>query len=196
MKSVIKRISLLLAVLFPSLLLVFTIWYYEKEIEKQAKAKFIIVSKQKMTLDVFDSLGKSIMSVPIACGKNFGDKAVKNDMKTPEGIFRVSEIADASGWSHDFKDGKGNIKGAYGNHFIRLLTPGHQGVGIHGTHDPKSIGTRVTEGCIRLNNNDVDKLAKLVDNYTVVIISPSEEDIIKGNKTTETRNNKKTEKTR
>ncbi|MBR1487120.1 MAG: L,D-transpeptidase, partial [Synergistaceae bacterium] len=33
---------------------------------------------------------------------------------------------------------------------------------IHGTHDPNSIGTNVTEGCIRLNNADI---AELKENY-------------------------------
>lgn len=182
MKSRIKKLFISSVFLLPFCLLAFTIWHYEQEKKIQEKAKFIIISKQTMTLDVFDPLGKEIMSVPIACGKNYGDKRAKNDLKTPEGIFRVSEIADASGWSHDFNDGKGKINGTYGNYFIRLLTPGHQGIGIHGTHDPKSIGNRASEGCIRLHNQDIDKLAKLVDSYTVVIINPSEKDIIENNK--------------
>lgn len=59
-----------------------------------------------------------------------------------------------------FGDGKGEIRGAYGSHFIRLKTPGHCGIGIHGTHDPASIGTRATEGCVRLNNSDLLELVK------------------------------------
>lgn len=194
MKSIMKRLFFLLAVLLPYCLLVFTIWHYENEKKMQTKAKFIIVSKQAMTLDVFDPSGKAIMSVPIACGKNYGDKKESNDLKTPEGVFRVSEIADASGWLHDFKDGKGDIKGAYGNYFIRLVTPGHQGIGIHGTHDPQSIGMRATEGCLRLHNKDIDKLAKIVDSYTVVVINPSKMDILESNKVIDTKKNKKIEK--
>ena len=49
--------------------------------------------------------------------------------------------------------------GAYGPWFIRLKT-GWNGIGIHGTHDPGSIGTDVTEGCIRLQNKDVEELKK------------------------------------
>lgn len=81
-------------------------------------------------------------------------------MKTPEGLFSVQQIQDASAWTHDFGDGKGEIRGAYGSHFIRLKTPGHRGIGIHGTHDPASIGTRATEGCVRLNNSDLLELVK------------------------------------
>lgn len=41
-----------------------------------------------------------------------------------------------------------------------MKTPGHRGIGIHGTHDPASIGTRATEGCVRLNNSDLLELVK------------------------------------
>lgn len=99
-----------------------------------------------------------------ACGPSIplpaDDKEKPGDMKTPEGLFSVQQIQDASAWTHDFGDGKGEIRGAYGSHFIRLKTPGHCGIGIHGTHDPASIGTRATEGCVRLNNSDLLELVK------------------------------------
>lgn len=84
-------------------------------------------------------------------------------MKTPSGTFPIDEIIDASSWTHDFKDGKGEIAGAYGPWFISLDTTGLSkgqwgGIGIHGTHDPNSIGKRVSEGCIRLTNEDIQKL--------------------------------------
>ena len=56
----------------------------------------------------------------IAIGKVPGNKQAKGDNRTPEGTFTVSRIQDASTWTHDFKDGKGVIKGAYGPWFIRL----------------------------------------------------------------------------
>ena len=44
------------------------------------------------------------------------------------------------------------------------------GIGIHGTHDPASIGTRASEGCIRLENSQVEALKKLVCVGTKVVI--------------------------
>jgi lipoprotein-anchoring transpeptidase ErfK/SrfK len=35
-------------------------------------------------------------------------------------------------------------------------------VGLHGTDDPSSIGRPVTHGCIRLRNDDIERLVKLV----------------------------------
>jgi lipoprotein-anchoring transpeptidase ErfK/SrfK len=32
------------------------------------------------------------------------------------------------------------------------------GYGIHGTNDPSSIGTSASNGCIRMNNRDVEEL--------------------------------------
>ena len=79
---------------------------------------------------------------------------------TPVGTFTVDEIDDASSWPHDFGDGRGEIAGAYGPWFISLDTEAlsggaWDGIGIHGTHDPQSIGTDASEGCIRLHNEDL-----------------------------------------
>lgn len=87
-------------------------------------------------------------------------------MKTPDGTFVIDEIIDASSWTHDFKDGKGEIAGAYGPWFLSLdtynLSQGAWGgIGIHGTHDPASIGTLASEGCIRLRNQDIEALKNL-----------------------------------
>ena len=136
-------------------------------------ASKIIISKESMTLNLYDSKGGLIYSFPVAVGKVPGNKEKIGDNKTPEGEFSVQQIQDASSWKHDFGDGKGEIPGAYGNWFIRLKTPPHTGIGIHGTHDPNSIGTRASEGCIRLNNADLDKLKPLVKIGMPVIIEPS-----------------------
>ncbi|MDW8467083.1 MAG: L,D-transpeptidase [Chloroherpetonaceae bacterium] len=100
---------------------------------------------------------------PIAVGKNKGDKEAEGDMRTPEGYFYISQIQNSEKWTHDFKDGKGEIAGAYGPWFLRLHTSKERtksgkawrGIGIHGTHDESSIGTAATEGCIRLRNSDL-----------------------------------------
>lgn len=91
-------------------------------------------------------------------------------MKTPEGTFTIRSIEDSQKWGHDFKDGKGYIRGAYGPWFMRLSYG--SGIGIHGTHDPLSMGKRATEGCIRLRNEDLRKLREMVKVGTKVHILP------------------------
>lgn len=150
---------------------------YDNKVEIIANAKFVIVDKEAMRLHLFDYQGEAIKSYGISCGKNYGNKQIIGDMKTPEGIFHVIDIEDASTWEHDFKDGKGRIEGAYGPWFLRLSVPGHKGIGIHGTHKPESIGTRDTEGCIRLANQDIEDLKRRINPGMVVVVLPSYADL-------------------
>ncbi len=129
----------------------------------------IVIDKSDFTLTLYD--GAEVVKVyPIAVGKNPGDKEKVGDYRTPVGKFRIEKIHDSSAWTHDFKDGKGEIKGAYGPWFLRLYTgkdatasgKAWKGIGIHGTHAPESIGTRATEGCIRLKNEDIADLKRRV----------------------------------
>ena len=122
------------------------------------KSKYSVdVNKSTYTLTLYRD-GEIVKEYPIAIGRNPGDKQRIGDNRTPTGNFRVVSIENASGWSHDFRDGKGKIKGAYGPWFLRLDAKGWKGIGIHGTHDPDSRGTMATEGCIRLSNEDIAEL--------------------------------------
>lgn len=128
----------------------------------------IVVEKRKFVLTLYRE-GKEVLSFPVAVGRNKGNKQRVGDLRTPVGTFMVERIHDSSHWVHDFKDGKGPIKGAYGPWFIRLKT-GWSGIGIHGTHDPGSIGQRATEGCVRLRNDHLELLVKHVEPGLVVVI--------------------------
>ncbi len=139
---------------------------------------FAIIFKEEMQLCVYGSDGAEVRRYGIACGRNVGNKQEPGDCRTPVGMFRVERILDAHLWSHDFGDGNGVIKGAYGPRFVGLAT-GHNGIGIHGTHDESSIGTLASEGCIRLLNADILEFAtKFAYVGMPVIIMPSTDDII------------------
>jgi lipoprotein-anchoring transpeptidase ErfK/SrfK len=135
------------------------------------KGVSVLIEKKKYRLTVLRD-GKKIKEYNVAVGKNKGDKRRVGDMRTPEGDFTVQQIQNASSWTHDFHDGKGVIENAYGPLFIRLKTEPWKGIGIHGTHDPASIGTDVTEGCIRLNNDDLLEFRKLIAVGAKVVIDP------------------------
>lgn len=133
---------------------------------------FIVIDKQAFKLTLVDEAGQPIKEYGISCAINFGPKKVRGDHKTPEGTFKINELLNAKGLSHDFKDGKGPVKDAYGPWFLRLDVPGFRDIGIHGTPFPESIGTRATEGCIRLRNEDILDLKPRIKLGTVVIILP------------------------
>jgi len=124
---------------------------------------FIVVSKRDQTLSVYDRgpAGDTVMVAQFPCcmGKNKGNKVKRGDMRTPESPagkpFKITMIQDASSWHHDFKDGRGSIL-AYGHWFLRLATPGHKGIGIHGsTNNEHTVPGRASEGCIRLLDKDI-----------------------------------------
>ena len=144
---------------------------------------FILISKPEYRLYVCEVVdGDTIKRVhyPVCVGKAKGQKQKTGDMKTPECTFEnpfsITEIVDASKWTHDFGDGRGAIL-AYGDWFLRLKTPGHNGIGIHGsTNNESSVPGRGSEGCIRLRDDD---LIQLKENYAFVgmrvVILPDEE---------------------
>ena len=131
--------------------------------DKPSGTAWIVVSKRNQTLSVYDrnAAGDTVIVAQYPCcmGKNKGDKVKRGDMRTPESPavkpFKITMIQDASTWKHDFKDGRGNIL-AYGHWFLRLETPGHRGIGIHGsTNNEGTVPGRASEGCIRLLDKDI-----------------------------------------
>jgi lipoprotein-anchoring transpeptidase ErfK/SrfK len=99
-----------------------------------------------------------------------GNDVVK---KYPDGRQEVLEVREG----HEIVSG-GNIivppygtnqrkyKGVLGTH--RLLLG--DGYGIHGTDDPSSIGRSVSHGCVRLRNEDIEHLYRIVPVGTPVFI--------------------------
>ena len=145
---------------------------YAEYVAEAGSAPFIVVDKSALTLALVDAEGKAIKEYGIAVAVNYGPKKVAGDHKTPEGKFKINELLYAKGLKHDFHDGKGPIKDAYGPWFLRLDVPGFRDIGIHGTPFPESIGSRATEGCIRMRNSDILDLKNRVQLGTVVIITP------------------------
>lgn len=90
----------------------------------------------------------------------------RENRPTPGGVYYTTELLKPP-----------NPNGVYGTYafglsgFSEVLTSfnGGQGqLGIHGTNEPDKIGQRVSNGCIRLRNEDIDKLvASIQDPYGI-----------------------------
>lgn len=96
----------------------------------------------------------------------------KHDRLTPEGMFTVTVKAINPYYR------KKNIQGGapqnpLGTRWIGIDANGTDGrtYGIHGTNHPWSIGLYISEGCIRLRNEDVEKLFEQVPIGTKVFIT-------------------------
>ena len=98
---------------------------------------------------------------------------------TPGGRYYIKELIRPC-----YSDGKGgkcvqSDDGPYGPYayglsgFSPVLTDyrgGRGEIGIHGTNEPEKIGTDVSKGCIRMNNDEIRKLAKILPLGTPVIV--------------------------
>lgn len=105
----------------------------------------IIVSLDKRQLHLLQN-HKVIHTYPIGIGKML--------TATPTGVYTIINKAPNPG-------------GPFGVMWMGLSRPHY---GIHGTNAPWSIGKLVSHGCIRMYNDDVLKLSKIVPIGTVVTI--------------------------
>ncbi len=123
---------------------------------------FVVISKKELRLNVYATVKGDttlIARYPVCISREKGQKEREGDMKTPsctmEHPFTITEIKDASTWTHDFGDGRGAIL-SYGHWFMRLATP-HKGIGIHGnTGNEDKMPGRDSEGCIRMTDAGID----------------------------------------
>ncbi len=88
--------------------------------------------------------------------KNYPVAVGKPSTPTPVGTFRIVNRAINPG-------------GPFGARWLGLNAPNGD-YGIHGTNNPSSIGKDVSNGCIRMFNEQVIELSNLVSIGTVVKI--------------------------
>ena len=143
---------------------------------EKMKNEIILFDNQDIKLEVNvkdDTVWLSTDQMAKLFGRDYKTirKHINNALKD---TFKINQLLNARGLSHDFGDGKGPVRNAYGPWFLRLDVPGFNDIGIHGTHLPESIGSRATEGCIRLTNDDITDLKGRVKVGTVVTILPDE----------------------
>jgi len=118
----------------------------------------ILVDKSKNTLVLY-SKDVPVKKYSVATGK-------KNC--TPVGEFKIADKLVHPTW---FKTGAilppGSPENALGTRWMGFDKPAY---GIHGTIEPKSIGTQASEGCIRMLNEEVEELYSIVPVGTKVTI--------------------------
>lgn len=128
---------------------------------------FIVVEKSKQQLLVFEqghSL-KLLKTYVCATGENPGKKNVRGDLKTPAGIYFITQI---------YEDKEITVFGSrafhldYPNIFDKTAGLLGDGIFIHGTN--KELKPYSTNGCITLANEDLDELATYLSVGAVPII--------------------------
>ena len=132
--------------------------------------RVIHIDKKTLQMYVVEN-ADTLAAFPVCAGENLGQKRRSGDHRTPEGTFKIITMERSSGWGRE-KGSDGVWRSSYGPWFMRLNCPQSRHIGIHGTSDPSSIGTRASEGCIRMHNEDLLKLKDMVKIGTKVIVYP------------------------
>jgi lipoprotein-anchoring transpeptidase ErfK/SrfK len=90
------------------------------------------------------------------------------DNSTPVGNFKITNKLLNPAW---FRAGSvvpaGSPENILGTRWMGFELAGY---GIHGTVDPQSLGKQVTQGCVRMANNEVEELYSIVPEGTEVAI--------------------------
>ncbi len=122
----------------------------------------LLVDKSDYTLTVLLD-GHFIKQYPIGIGKS---------NKTPVGEFVIdNKLIDPTWYSSDGVYNAGDPKNELGTRWIGFEDKkGLSGYGIHGTTDPDSIGKDMSNGCIRMRNENVEELFDFVKTKTRVVM--------------------------
>jgi hypothetical protein len=130
----------------------------------------VVVDKSRHELLALEETQDNYMIVaryPVSLGSERGDKLTQGDNRTPEGLYRITEIRD------------GNLPTKYGPRAYVLNYPNDldqrqsksgYGIWIHGS----GMGdkTKPTEGCVQLNDFHVIELGEYVSEGSPVYIFP------------------------
>lgn len=128
---------------------------------------FLIINKSTNELTVIDD-NRVQTVISVATGKR--------DELTPEGLFTVTVKAENPYYRKKNILG-GDIKNPLGTRWIGFDAEGTDGrtYGIHGTNNPASIGSYVSEGCVRMQNEVIESIFQTVPLGTKVLITDSKQ---------------------
>lgn len=127
----------------------------------------IKVSKEKFKLYLYD--GSSIFKI-----YNVG---IGRQGRTPSGLFQINIKQKEPVW---YNEGTaipyGSKSNVLGTRWLAMKPIGEtnknlRGYGIHGTWKPETIGTKASNGCIRMKNNEVNELYSIIPYRTEVTIT-------------------------
>jgi lipoprotein-anchoring transpeptidase ErfK/SrfK len=122
----------------------------------------LLVDKSDYTLTILLN-GHFIKQYPVGIGKSD---------KTPVGVFIVdNKLINPTWYSPEGVYPYGHPKNVLGTRWIGFEDRNDlYGYGIHGTADPDSIGKDMSNGCIRMKNENVEELFDFVKAKTRVVM--------------------------
>jgi murein L,D-transpeptidase YafK len=137
-------------------------------VEKNKYLLLVEKSDQKAYLYDSSNIDHPLKVYPCSTGENKGPKSKKNDKKTPEGVYFVTNSFKERELSSIY--GVGAFPIDYPNPRDRKLRKEGYGIWIHGTN--QGLKPRDTNGCIVFKNQDIIELSNYISKkYTPVIVT-------------------------
>lgn len=125
----------------------------------EPKVDRIVIGTKDFTLLAYSN-GKILFDFQIATGVDTGP--------TPLGQFKIVSRLQNPWYTPDDEEAvEPGPRNPLGTRWLGINKPSY---GLHGTKEPDSIGTRASEGCLRLHNSDIERLYRHVGKGTKVII--------------------------
>lgn len=128
----------------------------------------IIVDKehQQISLYCFNGYWKNEKMWPCSTGKKAGPKNREGDQRTPEGVYFATRNVGQRYLSNTY--GSRALPLDYPNWLDRRLKRSGSAIWLHGTNKP--LQARDTNGCVVINNEDIDQLSRLIHLHQTPVI--------------------------
>ena len=138
-----------------------TAWIHASDVAVRSVDNRIVIEREARQLTVYRGTSSDVLfQVPVATGAP--------DTPTPLGNFFVDVVVKISRPSGAY--GPYQLSVAAFSDVLQSFGGGPGQIAIHGTNHPELIGQFVSNGCVRLNNDDITALADLAPLGTPVEI--------------------------
>jgi murein L,D-transpeptidase YafK len=148
----------------------------DAQLRKQLKAERIVIEKSKRLMTVY-ALNKPIATYKVAIGREpLGPKTCEGDLRTPEGVYSVTEHRYKSRFYRALQfsyPNRGDIQRAK----KQRCKPGYN-LSIHGLGPERATAGKAhytvdwTDGCIAVTDREMDELWTMVIKSTLIEIKP------------------------
>lgn len=119
----------------------------------------MIADKSKRTLTVWKNEKNGLQlvtAVPMDIGKNGGNKTIRNDLKTPEGIYFPQTVLEGPGLDYN-EYGVRAFPLDYPNFFDQRAKKTGSGIWLHAIPETKSL-LRGSRGCVVVRNEIINQI--------------------------------------
>ena len=135
-------------------------WIRSDQVDLSVNPYRIEISASDFSLDLYEQ-DQLVISTTIAVGTG--------DTPTPFGEFYLAELLEPPDPSGSYGPYAFGLSGF--SEVLDSFNGGNGVVGIHGTNDPGALGTTVSHGCVRVENEVIETMATTVPLGTPVTIT-------------------------